>query len=170
MAFLQNKGEHRFSGIINDISATWDVGLASWRWRIPVRLDQVLEDLSSVVCQKARQESGTLDLLAQRTCHGVLSVTTRLGQILINLVNNIGQVHGARRGVLTLALEEQVADRVKLKFSVRDSGIGLTREQSARLFQAFSQADTSTTPCKRHRSRTLDLETPRRDDGEAPLG
>ena len=47
--------------------------------------------------------------------------------------------------LVTVALEEQLADRVKLKFSVRDSGIGMTPEQSARLFQAFAQADTSTT-------------------------
>jgi CheY-like chemotaxis protein len=38
-----------------------------------------------------------------------------------------------------------MAERVKLKFSVRDSGIGMTPEQSSRLFQAFAQADTSTT-------------------------
>ena len=44
-----------------------------------------------------------------------------------------------------MRLEEQLADRVKLRFSVRDSGIGMTPEQSARLFQAFAQADTSTT-------------------------
>jgi len=47
--------------------------------------------------------------------------------------------------LVSVAVEEQVAGRVKLKFSVRDSGIGMTPEQSARLFQAFSQADTSTT-------------------------
>jgi CheY-like chemotaxis protein len=42
-------------------------------------------------------------------------------------------------------VEETVNGRVKLKFSVRDTGIGMTPEQSARLFQAFTQADTSTT-------------------------
>ncbi len=47
--------------------------------------------------------------------------------------------------MVSVALEEQVDDRVKVAFSVRDSGIGMTPEQSARLFQAFSQADTSTT-------------------------
>jgi len=46
---------------------------------------------------------------------------------------------------VTVAIEERASDRFKLKFSVRDSGIGMTPEQTARLFQAFSQADTSTT-------------------------
>ena len=42
-------------------------------------------------------------------------------------------------------LRKKRPDRVKLKFSVRDTGIGMTPAQSARLFQAFTQADTSTT-------------------------
>jgi CheY-like chemotaxis protein len=69
----------------------------------------------------------------------------RLGQILINLVNNAIKFTGRGEVLVTVALEEQLSERVKVKFSVRDSGIGMTPEQSARLFQAFSQADTSTT-------------------------
>jgi len=47
--------------------------------------------------------------------------------------------------VAAVKLEERVSDRVKLRFAVRDSGIGMTPDQTARLFQAFSQADSSTT-------------------------
>ena len=61
----------------------------------------------------------------------------------INPVNNAVKFTERGEVLVTLALEEQLADRVKVKFSVRDSGIGMTREQSAKLFQAFSQADTS---------------------------
>ena len=64
---------------------------------------------------------------------------------MINLVNNAVKFTDKGEVVVSVALEEQVDDRVKVRFSVRDSGIGMTPEQSARLFQAFSQADTSTT-------------------------
>ncbi len=68
----------------------------------------------------------------------------RLGQILINLVNNAVKFTERGEVVVKVALEERTSDRVKVKVSVRDSGIGMTSAQAARLFQAFSQADTST--------------------------
>ncbi|SLM28310.1 putative Histidine kinase [Desulfamplus magnetovallimortis] len=70
----------------------------------------------------------------------------RLGQILINLGNNA--VKFTERGEIFLTTEvmEFSCDAtVKLKFTVRDSGIGMTQAQCSRLFQAFSQADASTT-------------------------
>src|SRR5260370_32684113 len=69
----------------------------------------------------------------------------RLGQILINLVNNAVKFTDRGEIVVSVVLEERVSDGVKLKFSIRDSGIGMTPEQTARLFQPFSQADASTT-------------------------
>jgi two-component system, sensor histidine kinase and response regulator len=109
-------------------------------------LNNVLENLSSVISQKAQEKN--LEFLIA-TPHdlpvNIVGDALRLGQILINLVNNAVKftVHG--EVVVTVALEERVSDRIKLKFSVRDSGIGMTPEQTARLFQPFSQADTSTT-------------------------
>ncbi len=69
----------------------------------------------------------------------------RLGQVLINLVNKGSKFTERGEVLVKVAVEEQLTERIKLKFFVRDSGIGMTPEQSARLFQAFSQADASTT-------------------------
>jgi PAS domain S-box-containing protein len=110
------------------------------------RLDQVLEDLSSVVCQKARDKNLEFLIAPPKNLPpNLIGDPLRLGQILINLVNNAVKFTERGEVLVTVALEEQLADRVKVRFSVRDSGIGMTPEQSAKLFQAFSQADTSTT-------------------------
>ena len=110
------------------------------------RLDNVLENLSSVVSQKAQDKNLEFLIAAPHDLPpNLVGDPLRLGQILINLVNNAVKFTDRGEVVVTVALEERVSDRVKLKFSVRDSGIGMTPEQTARLFQAFSQADTSTT-------------------------
>ncbi len=69
----------------------------------------------------------------------------RLSQIFTNLVNNATKF--TERGNITIRvqLEERTENTVKLAFSVMDTGIGMTEEQLSRLFNAFTQADGSTT-------------------------
>ncbi len=69
----------------------------------------------------------------------------RLGQVLINLGNNAVKFTEEGEIVIAVRMEEQEEKRIKLHFQVRDSGIGMTPEQQAKLFQSFSQADSSTT-------------------------
>jgi PAS domain S-box-containing protein len=69
----------------------------------------------------------------------------RLRQILLNLLSNGIKFTEAGEVVLSARLEEQSGDTCRLRFEVRDTGIGVTEETKARLFQSFSQADSSTT-------------------------
>jgi signal transduction histidine kinase/DNA-binding response OmpR family regulator len=70
---------------------------------------------------------------------------TRLRQIMLNLLSNAVKFTEAGEVVLTASSKPIAADRVELTFSVRDTGIGLSAEVMSRLFQSFSQADSSTT-------------------------
>ena len=109
-------------------------------------LENVLENLSSVVSQKAYDKNLEFLIAAPHDLPvNIVGDALRLGQILINLVNNAVKFTDRGEVVVTIALEERASGRVKLKFSVRDSGIGMTPEQTARLFQPFTQADASTT-------------------------
>ena len=134
-------------GIINDILdfSKIEAGKLDIE-KIDFRLDNVLDNLSSIVSQKAQEKNLEFLISAQRDLPlNLLGDPLRLGQVLINLVNNAVKFTEHGEVVVSIALEELESDQVKLKFSVRDSGIGMTPEQSANLFQAFTQADTSTT-------------------------
>ena len=108
-------------------------------------LDSVMNNISTMVAQQI-QDKG-LELLFHVSSdipHALLGDPLRLGQVLINLLGNA--VKFTERGEIRLISEllERTGDKVKLRFSVKDTGIGMTKEQANRLFQAFSQADTST--------------------------
>ena len=110
------------------------------------RLEQVLEDLSSIVGQKVHDKKLEFLIASPNDLPpNFIGDPLRLGQILINLVNNAVKFTDRGEVVVTVAPEELLPGRMKIRFSVRDSGIGMTPEQAARLFQPFSQADTSTT-------------------------
>jgi CheY-like chemotaxis protein len=69
----------------------------------------------------------------------------RLGQVLINLTNNAIKFTEEGQILVEMELRERTESEAIIDFAVRDTGIGMTKEQMAKLFQSFSQADTSTT-------------------------
>ncbi len=69
----------------------------------------------------------------------------RLRQVLVNLVGNAIKFTERGEVVVNIETEEVSNQTMRLKFSVRDTGIGISPEQQQRLFQAFMQADASTT-------------------------
>ncbi len=71
--------------------------------------------------------------------------STRLRQILVNLLGNAVKFTEAGEVEVTLRAQPAVGDRVELAFAVRDTGIGIAPEGLGRLFQSFSQVDASTT-------------------------
>ncbi len=125
------------------------------------RLDEVISSVTTLTAQKAHEKG--LEFLAH-VVPGIpehlLGDPLRLGQILTNFVNN--SVKFTEKGEVRLEIEqlERTGEKVQLKFSVRDTGIGMTPDQSARLFQPFTQADMSTT--RKHGGTGLGLTICRR--------
>ena len=70
---------------------------------------------------------------------------TKITQIIVNLVSNAIKFTSAR-GSIDVRIEKraETAEDVTVKFSVKDTGIGITEEQKEKIFEAFSQADVST--------------------------
>jgi ABC-type amino acid transport substrate-binding protein/signal transduction histidine kinase/DNA-binding response OmpR family regulator/HPt (histidine-containing phosphotransfer) domain-containing protein len=134
-------------GIINDIldfskieAGKLDIETA------PFNLDEVMDNVANLVGVKS-QEKG-LELLFdinRDVPRDLMGDPLRLGQVLINLSNNAVKFTDEGEIVIAARVEKRDDQQVKLKFAVKDSGIGLTEEQQGKLFQAFSQADTSTT-------------------------
>ena len=125
------------------------------------QIDEVVSSVITLTAQKAHDKG--LEFLADvsRTIPEHLrGDPLRLGQILTNLVNNAVKFTERGEVRLTIGLLERAGDKVELKFSVSDTGIGMTREQASRLFQPFTQADMSTT--RKHGGTGLGLTISRR--------
>lgn len=125
------------------------------------RLDDVISSVTTLTAQKAHDKG--LEFLAHLSPsipEHLLGDPLRLSQVLTNFVNNAVKFteHGEIR--LNIELLERTGEKVQIKFSVRDTGIGMTAKQSAKLFQPFVQADTSTT--RKHGGTGLGLTISRR--------
>jgi PAS domain S-box-containing protein len=109
-------------------------------------LYELLDNLSDMFANIVSEKKIELIISASPTVPHVLKGDPiRLNQILINLINNAIKFTREGEVVVWVSLVERDNQRIKLQFSVSDTGIGMTSEQKNRLFESFSQADTSTT-------------------------
>ena len=113
---------------------------------VPFRLRDSLGDDLRTVAVRA-QEKG-LELfyeIDEAIPDNLIGDSGRLRQIVLNLVSNAIKFTPQGEVAVTAALESQSADAVRIHFTVRDTGIGVAPEKQALIFDAFSQADASTT-------------------------
>jgi signal transduction histidine kinase/CheY-like chemotaxis protein len=104
-------------------------------------LDEMMKSFSLSAAQKG------IELICQaRDAPGmVVGDPTRLRQVVTNLLGNALKFTASGEIVLQARIASQDADAMTVHFSVRDTGIGISREKQRKIFEPFSQADSSTT-------------------------
>ncbi|MCU7834079.1 MAG: response regulator [gamma proteobacterium symbiont of Taylorina sp.] len=134
-------------GIINDILDFSKIEAGKLDMEaIDFRLEDVFDNLSNLVGLKAEEQGLEMmfDIPAELPT-ALIGDPLRLGQILTNLGNNAVKFTDKGEIVFRVKVIEQDEKGIQLHFSVYDTGVGMTPEQQNKLFQSFSQADTSTT-------------------------
>lgn len=113
---------------------------------IDFNLDEVFDDVFNVCGVSAFNKDLKLVLdCTSNVPRMLLGDPFRLGQIINNLVNNAIKFTDTGEIVIDVTVLDSTDTDVKIKFTVRDTGIGLSEHQQSHLFKVFSQADTSTT-------------------------
>ena len=143
---VHRSGQHLL-GIIDDILDLTKVEAGKMRIeQVDFELDKVLDNLATLVGEKCSAKGVELVFdVARDVPHILVGDSLRVGQILINYANNAVKFTEKGSVVISARVVEQTDTDVLLRFAVRDTGVGLTEEQMSRLFQSFSQADSSTT-------------------------
>lgn len=130
--------------IINDILdfSKIEAGRLDLEYR-PFQLNLLVEDIAERYAPIAQGKS--LELLSKTPLPPLSAVgdSARLGQVITNLLSNAIKFTETGEVVIEVSLLDEADGQVQLEFSVRDTGIGISPEQLARLFQSFTQADSS---------------------------
>ncbi len=134
-------------GIINDILDFSKIEAGALTIEtIPFWVDDVLSNVNTLIGQRASEKKLELVFsVADDVPHGLLGDPLRVSQILTNLISNAVKFTDEGHIQVSITLIDERDGRVCLEIAVADTGIGMTPQQSARLFSAFSQADNSTT-------------------------
>jgi signal transduction histidine kinase/CheY-like chemotaxis protein len=138
---IESAGRHLL-GLINNIldlskieAGKMDVFIEA------VDIQTLVKEVLSIVTPLADKSGNVIEVICPPDIGGFRSDQTKVKQCLLNLMSNANKF--TTKGALTLTVAREA--NAGVCFRVSDTGVGMTEEQLGRLFQAFSQADASTT-------------------------
>jgi two-component system, sensor histidine kinase and response regulator len=138
---------HHLLGIINDVLDLSKIQAGKLRTEVvDFRLEQLIDNVVGLVAEKAADKGLELIVsIAPDTPEHLQGDPLRLGQVLVNYANNAVKFTDRGEVEIAVAVQRTTEQEVVLRFTVRDTGIGIDEEQRKILFKDFEQADTSTT-------------------------
>jgi signal transduction histidine kinase/CheY-like chemotaxis protein len=141
---IREAGKHLL-GIINDILDLSKIEAGNVSLHVEeFKISMMLEDLGTTVAPLVEKNDNKLELYVQENIGTMRGDIKRLRQVLLNLLSNAAKF--TENGKITIeASRENVDQSDWIIFRVADTGIGMTDEQKSKVFQAFSQADSSVT-------------------------
>lgn len=142
---IESSGKHLL-GIINDILDFSKIEAGKLNIEtVDFNLDDVFDNVNTQIADKAVAKGLELIFdINQNVPRALNGDALRLGQILINYASNAVKFTEKGEIVVGVCALDESPKTVTLKFTVSDTGIGLSEEQKGKLFQSFQQADSST--------------------------
>ena len=140
---IEGAGRHLL-GLINDILDLSKVEAGKMDVFIEdIDIASLLDEVRSIITPLAAKNGNKLALHMAAQIGSMRTDRTKVKQCLLNVLSNASKF--TQCGKLTVEVERLEADRPMVQITISDTGIGMSEEQLGRLFQAFSQADASTT-------------------------
>jgi signal transduction histidine kinase len=148
LGHIRSAGSHLLT-LLNDILDLSKVEAGRLDLNIePIDLSSLIDDVVSTIQPAAEQNGNNLDVSCAPDLGTIHSDPTRLSQILLNLLSNACKF--TQQGRVTLSARRTAASPDEapdfwIEIQVCDTGIGISAEQLARIFEPFAQADATTT-------------------------
>ena len=140
---IEGAGRHLL-GLINDILDLSKVEAGKMDVFIEeIDISSLLDEVKSIIAPLVAKNGNKLELRLADRIGSMRTDRTKVKQCLLNVLSNASKF--TQDGKLTVGVERLGTDRSIVQMTISDTGIGMSEEQLGRLFQAFSQADASTT-------------------------
>lgn len=141
---IQSAGRHLL-GLINDILDLSKIEAGKMELYLETfDVGSMVRDVCTTIRPLVEKNANCLSIQLPENVGEMRADLTKVRQVLFNLLSNASKF--TEQGEIAISVVRECAQRKEsLVFSITDSGIGMTEEQLGRLFQAFTQADASTT-------------------------